>query len=152
MAENRPCTHSELIARVVAIESGLAAFKEILQERDERYKQRAISQDQAVKAALDTSEKAITKAETATEKRFEGVNEFRETLADQAATLMPRVEYAVQHKAITERIEDIGVQVNLLRQDLSSMQARGGGMKEVWGYIIAIAALLMAAVVGYLRH
>lgn len=43
-----------------------------------------------VQAAFEESQKAISKAETATEKRFEGVNEFRLQLADQAARFVTR--------------------------------------------------------------
>ncbi len=60
-----------------------------------------------IAVALAASEKAITKAEIAHERRFESVNEFRATLADQQATLLPRTEYSVQHKAITDRIEEL---------------------------------------------
>ena len=46
------------------------------------------AQDEKVQLALASAEKAITKAETATEKRFEGVNEFRQALSDQAGTFV----------------------------------------------------------------
>ncbi len=146
------CTCTELLARVVALESGLSALKELLEERDERYKQRASSQDDAVKSALETSEKAIGKAEGATERRFEGVNEFRQTLADQAATLMPRAEYTVQHKSLEDKIIALDVRVNILQQGLAGVQARGGGIKEMWGYIIAIAAIIVTGFVEFFRR
>ena len=47
---------------------------------------------EAAADALTEAKAAITKAETATEKRFEAVNEFRSTLSDQARLLMPRAE------------------------------------------------------------
>ena len=53
----------------------------ILQQMDLRYQQRFDAQTKAVDSAL-----------VATERRFEGVNEFRKTLADQARDLMPRLE------------------------------------------------------------
>ena len=141
----KPCSNTELIARVVALEANLAALRQVLDERDDRYKQRALSQDAAVKSALDTSEKAITKAEGATERRFEGVNEFRQTLADQAATLMPRAEYTVQHKAVVDKVDN-------LEKRMNETTGRGGGIKEAWGYVIAIASLLLTALVVYTRH
>jgi methylase of polypeptide subunit release factors len=57
-----------------AVEAALAAAKE------------------AVAAALAASEKAVNKAEVAQQHVNEGQNEFRATLKDQAATLMPRGE------------------------------------------------------------
>lgn len=138
MAAKSSCTHPELIARVVAIEAGLKALRQVLDERDERYKQRALSQDKAVSAALETSEKAIIKAESATERRFEGVNEFRATLADQAANLMPRSEYTVQHQALVEKV--------------NQLQDRRIGMTQAWGYFVGIAGLVIAAFAIYFRH
>ncbi len=129
----------------MALESNLAALRQVLDERDERYKQRASSQDKAVSSALETSEKAIIKAESATERRFEGVNEFRQTLADQAATLMPRAEYTVQHKALVDKVDSVEKRMN-------EITGRGGGLKDAWGYMIAIASLLLTAVVIYTRH
>ena len=147
------CSHNDLIARVVAVESRLTALREVLDERDERYKQRALSQDKAVSAALETSEKAIIKAESATERRFEGVNEFRQTLADQAATLMPRAEYNAQHAALEEKVAAIDVRLQQFQQAILAIQAHGGGLKEAWGYIVAGSSAL-AAIAIYLitRH
>src|ERR1700677_2135325 len=50
------------------------------------YDQRFIDQDRAVQAALNAAEKAVTKAETASEKRFDGVNELAADVAEQAQT------------------------------------------------------------------
>lgn len=54
--------------------------------------QRFKAQEQAVAFALQASEKATTKADTANEKRFDGVNEFRSQLKDQAGTFLTRNE------------------------------------------------------------
>jgi hypothetical protein len=151
MATKSSCTHPELIARVVALESGVKALRQVLDERDERYKQRASSQDAAVKNALDTSEKAIIKAETATERRFEGVNEFRQTLADQATMLMPRSEYTVQHKALEDKVSVLESRLGAMQQDVSAILARGGGIREAWGYIGVIAGLVIAVAAIYLH-
>jgi len=48
--------------------------------------------DKQIALALNSAEKAVTKAETATEKRFESVNEFRLTLSDQTKTFVTRGE------------------------------------------------------------
>lgn len=152
MADGKSCTHVELIARVVALEANLVALRQVLDERDERYKQRAASQDSAVKLAIETSEKAITKAETATEKRFEGVNEFRQTLADQAATLMPRAEFNVQHTALTERINTNEGRMNRVQQDISVLQSRGNSLKDAWGYLIGFVGIIIAGLAVYFHR
>lgn len=59
------------------------------------------------KAALEAAEKAINKAEQATERRFASVNEFRQTLTDQAASFMPRAESEQRSNANTERLREL---------------------------------------------
>lgn len=51
-----------------------------------------VAQRAAIDAALAAADKATTKAEVATELRFQSVNEFRAQLSDQAATFMTRNE------------------------------------------------------------
>ena len=58
---------------------------------------------------------AIVKAETATEKRLEGMNEFRAQLDDVIATLLPKTEYEVRHKGLVDRTD-------ALRDDLASIK------------------------------
>jgi hypothetical protein len=65
----------------------------IVQERSVAAEQRFAAQEKATTIALHTLEK-----------RLDGVNEFRASLADQAQTLMPRKEYEVQHKALADQI------------------------------------------------
>lgn len=160
MPRDSSCTCNELIARVVALESGLLAVHQLINERDERYKLRSDAQDNAVKLSMDNSERAIAKAEIATEKRFDSVNEFRATLADQASKLMPRAEYDVQHRALEEKLNVAEAaleakiisnenRINLIQQNLTSILARGGGMKDAWGYIVGIAGLVIAGLAVY---
>ena len=66
---------------------------EAMREAQHRELSNAIfSVEKTAKAALDSSKEAVLKAENATEKRFEGVNEFRATLTDQAARFVTRKE------------------------------------------------------------
>ena len=54
----------------------------------------------SVRAALASAEAAVSKAETATEKRFESVNEFRQSLADQTSAFMTRDEVNVRIQSL----------------------------------------------------
>ena len=62
----------------------------LIRAERERVDARFKAIENAVSTAFSESQKAITKAEIATEKRFEGVNEFRLTLSDQAAQFVTR--------------------------------------------------------------
>jgi hypothetical protein len=97
----------------------------------------------AAAAALTTTQKAIDKAEVATEKRFEGVNEFRATLSDQARLLMPRLEAEQQFRSFSEKIDVLTARVNA-RDD------RGAGGAQVWIWVVA-AAGLVGTVYGFFR-
>ena len=68
--------------------------------------------DKAVAAALESAEKAVVKAETAAEKRFEGVNEFRGQLQDQAATFISRTEFAGAIAALQKAHDELTKQMS----------------------------------------
>ena len=86
---------------------------------------------------LDAMDLAITKAEQATEKRFEGVNEFRNTLSDQQRTFVPRLEYEGGHLELTNRVND-------LRARLDKIENMKQGGNVVWAYVIAGISLVIA--------
>lgn len=75
-------------------------FDSQILEKEKRYEQRFVAQQDAV-----------LKAETATDKRFESVNEFRQTLADQQNTFASKIEmntaFDYVGKNITKNQEDI---------------------------------------------
>ena len=50
------------------------------------------AQKEAIAAALASADRAVAKSESANDKRFDGVNEFRSSLSDAASRMMPRTE------------------------------------------------------------
>jgi hypothetical protein len=112
-------------------------LKTLVDERDRQYNQRFQDSDRAVQvglssqktaidaaltaqktatdAAFAASEKAIVKAETSTEKRFEGVNEFRKTLDDAQRVLMPRNEALALIENQNTRITAADKQIGLIQ-------------------------------------
>lgn len=111
----------------------------VLDERDKRYAQRFTDLETALRAALAASEKAIGKAEVATERRFEGVNEFRQTLSDQAGQFMTRTETLALTDRNTERIQELADRVN-------RSEGRGSGFSASWGYLVAAVGLIATVV------
>lgn len=97
--------------------------------------QRFTDQDKAVQAALLAAKEAVIKAETATEKRFEATNEFRQQLSDQTNTFLPRPEYNAQHKALEEKVYILTERMN---------QDKGGevNMGKIYAAIGALGAIL----------
>jgi hypothetical protein len=107
-----------------------------MDERHERYQERADSQRENIAAALAAADRAVIKAELATEKRFEGVNEFRATLADQQRTLIPRSEVMVMHGALAEKVD-------MLSKQMEKRQAERAGIVGGWGYAAGLAGLVL---------
>lgn len=119
----------------------------IIAERDRQYQQRFesmerafnvqfVSAEKAVQSALIAAKEAVQKAEVASEKRFDSVNEFRNTLRDQQTTFMTRSEAEARFKDFDRRIVETSEQV-------SSRASEARGAAVLWGYILGgIGALV----------
>ncbi len=89
--------------------------------------------------ASEMADKAVSKAETAAEKRFESVNEFRSTLSDQQRNLMPRDEANIRFEALTHEIR--GAQTIL-----EAMRAEQKGVVGGWGYSVGVIGFILTLV------
>lgn len=119
------------------------------------------AQKLSVDAALAAADRAVNKAETASEKRFEGVNEFRGTLQDQQRTLMPRAEAEFADKVLAEKMEAMTRQltekiesmsksltekIDVHTQTLLTTAGQKSGLKDGWLYLIGAIGILSLAV------
>ena len=119
----------ELTAELDGIRDLLLAKVEssrtVMDERDVRYEQRFKAMDEKTSLAMTASEKAVSKAEAATEKRFDAVNEFRGTLSDQARLLIPREEVNARFYAYDQRVEALKEQNQKDINGLKESRAKG---------------------------
>jgi len=122
----------------------ISSIFQLIAEKDKNYNQRFDNVIEATKNALAAADRAVSKAETATEKRFEGVNEFRNTLADQQRTLMPRSEVEILIKSLNEKVDALNIAT-------IAKQSQGAGRSEGIGQIIAIAGFV-SIVVGLISR
>jgi len=83
---------------------------------------------EGVNAAMASAEKAILKAETATEKRFDSVNEFRQAMRDQQESFANKSETNMRLDELAKRLENV----------TDDMKTSGG----------RTSGLLMAALLG----
>jgi gas vesicle protein len=97
-----------------------------------------------VETAFETAKEAISKAETATDRRLEGMNEFRDTLSDQAS-------HFVTKDALESLVDKLETQINRNRDDLDSLAKRidvregqTAGSRLTWGNMAALVATAAA--------
>lgn len=110
----------------------------------EYFEQRIQDQDKAVQAALIAAKEAVIKAETASEKRFESVNEFRGQLADQTATLMPRAEVNTKFDAFNDKLTGLTDRINTSQGVKQGSELTIG---KIYGAIAAFAAIITIVVI-----
>ena len=132
------------------IDALLQYFNSILETRDQKYEQQFKHQQEAVSAALQSSEKAISKAENSNEKRFESVNEFRAVLSDQQRMLMTRSEYEVNHRNLITMFESsiaaINEKVNNITINLEKHESTGTGSKNALGIMAGAFGLILTII------
>ena len=110
-----------------------------LSEMDKRHAAQLEAIREQTKAAFASSEKAILKAEAASERRFESVNEFRAALSDQGRLMMPRIETETLLNVVNEKIEDLRKQM-----DVKTGSKRGGD--AMLGYAIGVCGVITAII------
>jgi len=161
-----------IVAFTWTVESLKEHFTKVFTESDRRYEERFIAQEKAVNTAFVASEKAVNtaliaqekainsaliaakeavlKAESATEKRFEAVNEFRQTLSDQTATFIPRAEAIQRAEQNAEKITALDKRMTDALSDINSRLDRtagkSSGVDAFWGYLVGAVGLLAAVI------
>lgn len=159
-------TNAALIAAQRAVDAALVAAEKAVDVRangqDREFHEHLEQYRNETGLAFDASKEAITKAEIATEKRFDSVNEFREQLADQATRFMPRSEAEAAIARATERVQEITAAGHLLMpraeadsaldrneeriqeltDRLNRSEGKGIGLNASWVYILSALAAL----------
>jgi hypothetical protein len=89
----------------------IATLKELIlrlmEEQDKRNGQRFDAQESANTLALNAAKEAVTKAETANEKRFDNTNEWRQAMNDRDARLIPRAEADIKFDSVSKDIKGL---------------------------------------------
>lgn len=106
----------ELAATAAALEAATTSLKDA-------FSQEIVHTKELTAQALASSDKAVLKAETAAERRFESVNEFRATLSDQQRDLATKSEVNLRITALEDRI-------NGVVEDARELKGRGAGGRE----------------------
>ena len=107
----------------------------IIAANDRRYEDRFTAASAAVTTAMTAAKEAVLKAESATERRFESVNEFRNTLADQQRTFIARSEVDVLRQAMTEKVDG-------LTKTVDRLMAQRQGAASGWGWAVGVVGFV----------
>jgi chromosome segregation ATPase len=78
-----------------------------LEEMNLRYDDRFEAQEKAVASALAAAKEAVNKAESATERRLEGLNELRKVVQDISSLQMPRAEAEQRIQQLVEKVDEL---------------------------------------------
>jgi small-conductance mechanosensitive channel len=105
---------------------------------------RFVTSEEAVKTAMSAAEKATIKAETAADKRFDSVNEFREAMKDQQSKFADKDQSDFRLDALDKRL-------GAMELALTASNAKGQG---VWllAVIICQGLLIAIALAAYMKH
>lgn len=128
--EAKNASHGELVSLREYVDVRFCAFDRSVSDRFK-------AQEKAVAAAIEAADRAVSKAEVATEKRLEGMNEFRAALSDNSRSLMPRSESEARIGAVSDRLEE-------LIKRIDSREGRSAGRGDVWGWIVGAIGVILA--------
>jgi hypothetical protein len=107
----------------------------------EHYDDVLAERDKALAAALAAQKESARTLADATADRFEGVNEFRGQLTDQAASFLTRAEYQAKHDALLARVDTA-----------ESALDKARGMYLLLAVIALIMPIIGAVIVIATRH
>jgi len=131
-------------------------LRDDIDRHDKFNRERFQAAEKAVTSALSAADKALQKAEMASEKRFEGLNELRAMAADQTRMYMPRAEFDARHEVLTNKVEDTALRMTTL--ETANLTKRETATTSV-GMIVAFVSVVygIAATIGIiltlaLRH
>lgn len=141
-------SHVYFERRIDSLEELLKARIDALAEVSE---QRGVAAKEAVGIAMTAAKEAVAKAETAQEKRLEGMNEFRNTLTEQAATFVTNDKMAAEMKLVDAKIATAAATFGQGQLKISNWEGRDFQRAESkqsiqWG--IGIAIIIGLAVLG----
>ncbi len=118
----------------------------LIEDVEERSDLRIDHLKEIVDEAFENAQKAIDKADTATEKRFEGVNEFRAALSDQAAQFITRDALEATADKIETQIQQQRKDIDALARRLDLREGQSVGTRLTTGVLVTVATIAIALV------
>jgi len=118
----------------------------VVSDAERRVDGQILAQKEAVAIAMNAADRAVSKAEVASEKRFESVNEFRSALSDNGRMQMPRLEAEGIFKAINDKFEAangaLSHRIDILAANATKNEGQSSGVHAGWGYAVGVVGLV----------
>jgi DNA anti-recombination protein RmuC len=111
---------------------------ELIRQTEKRSDERFEAMQKAVDAAFASSQRAIDKTNEALDKRFEGVNEFRQTLSDQAVTFVTKDSMSALTDKLQASIDNNRRDLDALAKRLDLREGQEAGSKLTTGTLVTI--------------
>lgn len=121
------------------VERRFASVEVLWRECDRRYQDRFEQLRLAAEAATACSAAADAKADAATEKRFDSINEFRKLIQDLTGRLMPRTEAEAHAATLNEKFATLQTRVD-------RTEGSNSGMRQGWTVLVGAVALIATLV------
>lgn len=134
----------DLRLRVRAVETQIEALGALTEAKFVTFRTLIESQADKVALALAAADKAVTKAEIANEKRFDGVNEFRSQLNDQARTFLTRNEAEQALMGAQHERDALKQRIDKLETKADRAAGRTEGLGAGWSILIGAVGLVVA--------
>jgi len=126
------------------VRDALAAAEKLSESQRTTVEERIKGVETLARVTQDSAQAAVSKAEDATSKRFESVNEFRAQLADQTSQFLPREVFDTTVQQWSEWRQGVD-------KDRATLAGRSGGIGSLVGWIVAgagfVATMLGIAVI-----
>lgn len=124
------------------LETRVAVLETVITERDALFRSMLEATAHRFSASSIATSEALSKAEAATDKRFEAVNAFRAALNDQSAKNLTRVEADARFQALGDKLE-------VMQARLDKAEGSNAGMRNGWGLLIGAIALVATVLTIY---
>jgi hypothetical protein len=108
---------------------------------EERAQARNSALEEKVQAAFESSQTAISKADVATEKRFEGVNEFRAALSDQASHFVTREALAALADKLESQLVQYRRDIEQITKRLDLREGQTQGTRLTTGILVTVTTV-----------
>lgn len=147
-AEREKVAQALAVSFARQIEQGDLALREHIDQQIGQIQAALLSVEKLMAQRHESSERAIAKAESATERRFDSVNEFRAQLSDQTRTFLPREVAETQFAEIRKTQSLIAARMDRTEGGSTERRQTIQGLSSQAQLMIGVVALIVTVLLA----